>query len=70
MKKFIDFTKKIWIEEITEDEAGTLLNHKINYNQKKKSAMETIADLLCEIRSQSNRELNTPLQMQIHRPSR
>ena len=29
MKKFIDFTKKIWIEEITEDEAGTLLNHKI-----------------------------------------
>ena len=28
-KKFVDFTKKIWIEEITEDEAGALLNHKI-----------------------------------------
>ena len=28
-KKFIEFTKKMWIQEITEDEAGTMLNHKI-----------------------------------------
>lgn len=28
-KEFIDFTKKLWIQEITEDEIGTLLNHKI-----------------------------------------
>lgn len=28
-KKFIDFTKKLWIQEITEDEIGTALNHKI-----------------------------------------
>ena len=27
-KKFVDFTKNLWIQEITEDEAGTLLNHK------------------------------------------
>ena len=28
-KEFIDFTKKIWIQEITEDEIGTMLNHKM-----------------------------------------
>lgn len=28
-KEFIDFTKKIWIQEITEDETGTMLNHKM-----------------------------------------
>ncbi len=28
-KKFIDFTKKLWIEEVTEDETGTKLNHEI-----------------------------------------
>ena len=28
-RKFVDFTKKMWIQEITEDEAGTMLNHKI-----------------------------------------
>lgn len=28
-KKFIEFTKKMWIQEITEDEIGTMLNHKI-----------------------------------------
>ena len=28
-KKFIDFTKKIWIQEITEDEIGTLLNNRL-----------------------------------------
>lgn len=28
-KKFVDFTKKLWIREITEDEAGTMLNHKM-----------------------------------------
>ena len=28
-KKFIEFTKKLWIQEITEDETGTLLNHKL-----------------------------------------
>ena len=29
-KKFIEFTKKIWVQEITEDEAGTIINHKLN----------------------------------------
>ena len=28
-KNFIEFTKKMWIQEITEDETGTLLNHKL-----------------------------------------
>lgn len=28
-KKFIDFTKNLWIQEITEDETGSMLNHKI-----------------------------------------
>ncbi len=28
-KKFVEFTKNLWIQEITEDETGTLLNHKI-----------------------------------------
>ena len=28
-KRFIEFTKKLWIQEITEDETGTLLNHKL-----------------------------------------
>ena len=28
--KFIEFTKKIWIQEITEDEAGTIINHRLN----------------------------------------
>ena len=28
-KKFVDFTKKMWIQEITEDETGTLLNDKL-----------------------------------------
>ena len=28
-KKFIKFTKELWIQEITEDEIGTNLNHKI-----------------------------------------
>lgn len=28
-KKFIEFTKNLWIQEITEDEIGTELNHKI-----------------------------------------
>ena len=29
-KKFIEFTKKTWIQEITEDEAGTIINHRLN----------------------------------------
>lgn len=29
-KKFIEFTKKVWIQEITEDEAGTIINHRLN----------------------------------------
>ena len=29
-KKFIEFTKKIWIQEITQDEAGTIINHRLN----------------------------------------
>lgn len=29
-KKFIDFTKNLWIQEITEDETGTMLNHNLN----------------------------------------
>ena len=29
-KKFIEFTKKIWIQEITEDESGTIINHRLN----------------------------------------
>ena len=29
-KKFIDFTKKIWIQEITENDEGTIINHKLN----------------------------------------
>ena len=28
-KKFVEFTKKLWIQEITEDETGTILNHKL-----------------------------------------
>ena len=28
-KKFIDFTKNLWIREITDDETGTMLNHRI-----------------------------------------
>lgn len=28
-KKFVEFTKNLWIQEITEDEAGTLLNDKL-----------------------------------------
>ena len=28
-KEFIEFTKNMWIQEITEDEIGTILNHKI-----------------------------------------
>lgn len=28
-KEFIEFTKELWIEEITEDETGTLLNQKL-----------------------------------------
>ena len=28
-KKFIEYTKKLWVQEITEDETGTLLNHKL-----------------------------------------
>lgn len=28
-KEFVNFTKKLWIQEITEDEIGTKLNHKI-----------------------------------------
>ncbi len=28
-KKFVDFTKNLWIQEITEDQTGTLLNDKI-----------------------------------------
>ena len=28
-KKFINFTKNIWIQEVTEDEIGTMLNKKI-----------------------------------------
>lgn len=28
-KKFIEFTKNLWIQEITEDEIGTALNHKM-----------------------------------------
>lgn len=28
-KQFIDFTKNLWIQEITEDEVGTMLNHKM-----------------------------------------
>ena len=29
-KKFIEFTKKVWIQEITGDEAGTIINHRLN----------------------------------------
>ena len=29
-KQFINFTKTIWIEEITEDEVGTIINNKLN----------------------------------------
>jgi len=29
-KKFIEFTKKVWIQEITQDEAGTIINHRLN----------------------------------------
>lgn len=28
-KKFVEFTKNLWIQEITEDETGSLLNHKL-----------------------------------------
>ena len=28
-KRFIDFTKNLWIREITDDETGTMLNHRI-----------------------------------------
>ncbi len=29
-KKFIEFTKNIWIQEITQDEAGTIINRRLN----------------------------------------
>lgn len=29
-KKFIEFTKKVWIQEITQDEAGTIINHRLS----------------------------------------
>lgn len=29
-KKFIEFTKKIWIQEITQDDAGTIINRRLN----------------------------------------
>lgn len=29
-KEFIDFTKNLWIREITDDETGTMLNHRIS----------------------------------------
>lgn len=29
-KNFIDFTKNLWIREITDDETGTMLNHRIS----------------------------------------
>ncbi len=29
-KEFIDFTKDLWIREITDDETGTMLNHRIS----------------------------------------
>lgn len=29
-KKFVEFTKNLWIQEVTEDETGTLLNHKLS----------------------------------------
>lgn len=29
-KKFIEFTKNLWIQEITEDETGTMLNHNLH----------------------------------------
>ncbi|MCI8471078.1 MAG: hypothetical protein HFJ35_06425 [Clostridia bacterium] len=29
-KKFVEFTKNLWIQDITEDETGTLLNHKLH----------------------------------------
>ena len=28
-KKFVDFTKNLWIQEITQEETGTLLNQKL-----------------------------------------
>ena len=28
-KEFIEFTKNMWIQEVTEDEIGTLINHKM-----------------------------------------
>ena len=28
-KKFIDFTKNLWIRELTDDEIGTMVNHRI-----------------------------------------
>lgn len=28
-KEFVDFTKNMWIQEITEDEIGTIINHKM-----------------------------------------
>lgn len=31
-KKFIDFTRNLWIQEITEDETGTLLNQRLQDN--------------------------------------
>ncbi|MBR0350358.1 MAG: hypothetical protein IJH76_00780 [Clostridia bacterium] len=29
-KRFIEFTKKIWIQELTENEAGTIINQRLN----------------------------------------
>ena len=29
-KKFVDFTKNLWIQEITEDEVGSVLNYNIS----------------------------------------
>ena len=28
-KKFIDFTKNLWIRELTDDEIGTMVNHRV-----------------------------------------
>lgn len=29
-RKFIEFTRKVWIQEITQDEAGTIITHRLN----------------------------------------
>lgn len=43
-KKFVEFTKKLWIQEVTEDEIGTMLNHKM------KEVLE-LEDLYAEVKS-------------------